>query len=388
VQFGDLVDGVTMEEKLDDVTGLSRRVVIESRDADARPRIQVSTRRKEVLATGVSTNRRATPCPWGRTSLSTDGQEVEAGEILAKIPRETTKTKDITGGLPRVAELFEARKPKDAIVAEIDGIVLRQGHQGQAEGHRHPRGGRPEGVPHPKGKHLTVNEGDYVRAGEALMDGPANPHDILKVSARRRSPTTWSTRSRRSTASRASPSTTSTSRSSSGRCSAGSGCGPGDTHFLVDEQVEKHIFEEENERVIAMGGRPASAEPLLLGITKASLSTESFISASSFQETTKVLTEAAISGKIDHLRGLKENVIMGRLLPRLEIPAGSRVDRCAWPSTLRVWRRRVARALRLRAGRPSRPPSRTRRRTSRPSRPPSAPAGGLRETCSTRRAVR
>ncbi len=249
-----------------------------------------------------------------------DGETVHAGDVLAKIPRETTKTKDITGGLPRVVELFEARKPKDpAVISEIDGTVK---YGGVVKGQRRmlivPDDAHmePKEYSIPRGVHVNVQEGERVRAGDPLMDGPSNPHDILHVLGEKelqrymvneiqevyrlqgvnindkhievitRQMMRWVRIE-----------------------------DVGDTEFLIDEQVDKFRFLEENERVINAGGRPASAQPLLLGITKASLSTESFISAASFQETTSVLTEAAISGKIDYLRGLKENVTMGRLIP-------------------------------------------------------------------------
>ena len=245
---------------------------------------------------------------------------MHAGDVLAKIPRETTKTKDITGGLPRVVELFEARKPKDpAVISEIDGTVK---YGGVVKGQRRilitadDPNAEPREYSIPRGVHVNVQEGERVRAGDPLMDGPSNPHDILHVLGEKelqkylvneiqevyrlqgvnindkhievitRQMMRWVRIE-----------------------------DVGDTEFLVDEQVDKFRFLEENERVITAGGRPASAQPLLLGITKASLSTESFISAASFQETTRVLTEAAISGKIDYLRGLKENVTMGRLIP-------------------------------------------------------------------------
>jgi DNA-directed RNA polymerase subunit beta' len=283
VQFGDIVDGVTMEEKLDDVTGLSRRVVIESRDAGARPRIQVcDPETKEVLATGVSTNLARYSLPVGANILPTDGQEVEAGEILAKIPRETTKTKDITGGLPRVAELFEARKPKDhAIVAEIDGhISFGKDTKGKRKVIITPEVGDPKEFLIAKGKHLTVKEGDYVRAGEALMDGPANPHDILKIKGEKEL-AYWLVNEiqqvyRLQGVSINDKHIETIVRMMLRRVRV---TDPGDTHFLTEEQVEKAIFERENERVIAKGGTAGSwPRPLVLGITKASLSTESFIS--------------------------------------------------------------------------------------------------------------
>jgi len=319
VQYGDIVDGVTMEEKLDEVTGLSRRMVIESRDAGARPRISIlDPQTDEVKRTGVGENVARYFLPVGSNIIVADGQQVDAGEILGKIPRETTKTKDITGGLPRVAELFEARKPKDhAIVSEIDGTVsFGKDTKGKRKVILSPEIGEAVEMLIAKGKHLTVKEGDYLRAGEALMDGPANPHDILKIKGEK-ALSFWLVNEiqqvyRLQGVSINDKHIETIVRMMLRRVKVKR---PGDTTFLIDEQVEKAIFEQENERVIGNGGQPAIAEPLLLGITKASLSTESFLSGSAFQETTKVLTEASINGKVDELRGLKENVIMGRLLP-------------------------------------------------------------------------
>ncbi|MBW2223061.1 MAG: DNA-directed RNA polymerase subunit beta', partial [Deltaproteobacteria bacterium] len=319
VKYGDIVEAVTMEEKLDEVTGLSRRVVIESRDPSARPRISIKDPKTgETRRAGGGENMARYFLPVGANIIPTDGQTVEAGEIIAKIPRETTKTKDITGGLPRVAELFEARKPKDhAIISEIDGIVtFGKDTKGKRKVMITPEVGEPKEYLISKGKHLTVKDGDHVRAGEPLMDGPANPHDILKVKGEKEL-AAWLVDEIQQVYRLQGVAINDKHievivRQMLRRVRIKE---TGDTRFLPDEQVEKTVFERENERVIAKGGQPAVAEPLLLGITKASLSTESFISASSFQETTKVLTEAAISGKVDELRGLKENVIMGRLLP-------------------------------------------------------------------------
>jgi DNA-directed RNA polymerase subunit beta' len=318
VKYGDIIDGVTMEEKLNEVTGLSQRVIIESRDASARPRLSIKDAAGETKKTGVGENLARYFLPVGANIMPVDGQEVDAGEILAKIPRETTKTKDITGGLPRVAELFEARKPKDhAIVSEIDGTVtFGKDTKGKRKVLVQPEAGETKEYLIAKGKALTVKEGDFVRAGEALMDGPANPHDILKIRGEKEL-AAWLVNEiqqvyRLQGVGINDKHIETIVRMMLRRVRVKE---PGDTGFLSDEQVEKTIFERENEKVIARGGAPAIAEPLLLGITKASLSTESFISASSFQETTKVLTEAAINGKLDELRGLKENVIMGRLLP-------------------------------------------------------------------------
>jgi DNA-directed RNA polymerase subunit beta' len=318
VKYGDVVEAVTMEEKLDEVTGLSRRVVIESRDPSARPRVSIKNPQTGETQTTVGENVARYFLPVGANIIPADGQTVEAGEIIAKIPRETTKTKDITGGLPRVAELFEARKPKDhAIISEIDGIVtFGKDTKGKRKVMITPEVGEPKEYLIAKGKHLTVKDGDHVRAGEPLMDGPANPHDILKVKGEKEL-AAWLVDEIQQVYRLQGVAINDKHievivRQMLRRVRIKE---TGDTRFLPDEQVEKTVFERENERVIAKGGQPAVAEPLLLGITKASLSTDSFISASSFQETTKVLTEAAISGKVDELRGLKENVIMGRLLP-------------------------------------------------------------------------
>jgi DNA-directed RNA polymerase subunit beta' len=247
-----------------------------------------------------------------------EGDEVSPGDVLAKIPRETTKTKDITGGLPRVVELFEARKPHEpAVITEIDGVVR---YADVVKGQRKilvvPEKGETKEYLLPRGVHVSVQESERVKAGEPLMDGPRNPHDILAVLGEKelqkylvdeiqevyrlqgvnindkhievivRQMMRWVKVEE-----------------------------VGDTEFLLDEQVDKFKFREENDRAKVKDGKPATGRPLLLGITKASLATDSFISAASFQETTRVLTEASISGKVDHLRGLKENVIMGRLIP-------------------------------------------------------------------------
>jgi DNA-directed RNA polymerase subunit beta' len=250
--------------------------------------------------------------------MVSDGDFVEAGTVLAKIPRETTKTKDITGGLPRVAELFEVRRPKEAaVVSEIDGLVSFGKY---AKGKRRvvitPDVGDPMEYYIPKGKHVTVLEGDYVRAGEPLMDGSVDPHDILRI------------RGVEDLARYLVDEIQEVYRLQGVKINDKhmevivrqmlrqvTVVDSGDTQFLPGEHVEKWRLEEENAKVQAANGRPATWEPLLLGITKASLSTESWISAASFQETTKVLADAAVAGKVDYLKGLKENVIMGRLIP-------------------------------------------------------------------------
>src|SRR5947209_2256567 len=310
VQFKDLQEGVTLHDEVDEVTGLSRHAVGESPDEKRQTAIVIKG------STGKTTRRYLMP---SRAHLMVqDGDDVHPGDVLAKIPRETTKTKDITGGLPRVVELFEARKPREtAIISEIDGVVkFGEVTKGQRKVYVVADNGTEKEYSVPKGVHINVQEGERVRAGEPLMDGPLNPHDILAVLGEKelqaylvneiqevyrlqgvtisdkhievivRQMMRWVKVE-----------------------------DVGDTTFLLEQQVDKFRFREENERVIVNGGRPATGRPLLLGITKASLSTDSFISAASFQETTRVLTEASIQGMVDHLRGLKENVIVGRLIP-------------------------------------------------------------------------
>jgi len=318
VKFGDVIEGVTMQEQLDEVTGLASKVIIEHKDSDLRPRISLKDDQGQTLKLPHSQSMARYQLPVGAIIVVNEGEAMSAGDALAKIPRGTTKTKDITGGLPRVAELFEARKPRDfAVISEIDGTV---GFGKDTKGKRKvlvtPEVGEPREYLIPKGKHVTVHEGDYVRAGEALMEGSPNPHDILRVLGEKE------------LAKFLVDGIQEVYRLQGVKINDKHiECivrqmlkkvrikDVGDSTFLIGEQVEKWRFQEANQRIIQQGGKPATAEPLLLGITKAALSTESFISAASFQETTKVLTEASISGKTDHLRGLKENVIMGRLIP-------------------------------------------------------------------------
>jgi len=317
-KFGDILEGSSMVEKVDEVTGLSRKVIVESKEADTRPRISVKDDAGKTLKIPDSRNAAIYLLPVGANLLVNDGDPVSAGDILAKIPRETTKTKDITGGLPRVAELFEARKPKEvALITEIDGTVhFGKDSKGKRKVLIQPEKGQEREYLVPKGKHVLYNEGDFVKAGQALMDGSANPHDILRV------------RGEKELAKFLVDEIQEVYRLQGVRINDKhievivrqmlrrvKIKEVGDTDFLIGEEVEKLIFEDANEKVLSEGGKPAIADPLLLGITKASLTTESFISAASFQETTRVLTDASVSGKVDYLRGLKENVIMGRLVP-------------------------------------------------------------------------
>jgi len=324
VRFSDIIEGVTMNEQLDEVTGLSRKSIIESRDAEAQPRISIEDDKGEAKLLPNSEQPARYNLPVGANITVNDGDQLEAGEIIARIPRETAKTKDITGGLPRVAELFEARKPKEhAVISEIEGVVsFGKDTKGKRKVVVTPeidgklRTDLAKEYLIAKGKHINVHAGDRVKAGDPLMDGAANPHDILKVLGEKelaRYMVDEVQEVYRLQGVKINDKHIETIvRQMLRRVRVQE---VGDTNFLVEEQVEKQVFDAENERVTVDGGKPAVGEPLLLGITKASLSTESFISASSFQETTKVLTEAAISGRVDYLRGLKENVIMGRLIP-------------------------------------------------------------------------
>src|SRR5687767_2375993 len=308
--FKDVIEGQTVHEQVDENTGMSALVIMESSDEKKQPRIEIKDDKGKML--------RKYLLPSGAHVMVDDQAAVSPGDMLAKIQRETAKTKDITGGLPRVVELFEARRPKEpAVITEIDGVVK---YGDIAKQHRKlfvtADDNEQREYQLPRGAHINVQEGERVKAGEPLMDGPIDPHDILRVRGEKelqrylvdeiqevyrlqgvnindkhievisRQMMRWVKVE-----------------------------DVGDTEFLIDEVVDKFRFISENEKQTSKSKKAATGRPLLLGITKASLSTDSFISAASFQETTRVLTEAAISGKVDYLRGLKENVIMGRLIP-------------------------------------------------------------------------
>jgi DNA-directed RNA polymerase subunit beta' len=310
VNFKDIVEGENVREETDKVTGLTQMVIVESSVAEKRtPTLIIKAGRGE---------ERKYLLPTGAHVMVHNGQEVHPGDVLAKIPRATTKTKDITGGLPRVVELFEARHPRDkAVITEVDGTVH---HGAIVKGMRRIIVETDEGTRHeysvPRSVHVNVQEMERVRAGDPLIDGPIDPHDVLavlgikelqrylvdKIQEVYRSQSVAINDKHIEVICRQMLRSVRVTR-------------VGDTDFLVDEQVDRFRFMEENEKVMNRGGEPADGVPLLLGITKASLSTESFISAASFQETTRVLTEAAIAGRVDYLRGLKENVIVGRLIP-------------------------------------------------------------------------
>jgi DNA-directed RNA polymerase subunit beta' len=317
IALGDIIEGITVKEEVDEVTGLAHKVIIEY-PANMRPRISIKDEHGKATLKNPGTN---TPAryllPSGAHVLVDKGSIVKPGDIISKIPRETIKTKDITGGLPRVAELFEARKPKEqAIVSEIDGVVEFRGFY---KGMRVVvvKGGSDTREYHiPKGKHVSVHEGDWVKAGEPLMDGAVNPHGILEIlgpkELQRYLVDEVQKVYRLQGVSINDKHIETIVRQMMKKVKIEDA---GDTNFLIGEQVDKISFEDENKKAIKQKGKPAQGKPLLLGITRASLTTESFISAASFQETTRVLTEAAINGAIDELRGLKENVIMGRLIP-------------------------------------------------------------------------
>jgi DNA-directed RNA polymerase subunit beta' len=312
IKFGDIIEGVTMQEQVDEFTGMSSKVIVESKDPDLRPRISVKDASGDTITRAL--------LPVGAYLAVPEGEEVAAGDVVAKIPRQMSKTKDITGGLPRVAELFEARKPKEtAIVSEIEGsVAFGPDSRGKRRVIVSPDGdkGEPREYLIPKGKHISVHEGDRVRPGEPLMDGSSNPHDILAIKGEKELAKylvdevqeVYRLQGVKINDKHIEIIVRQMLRKVRVK-------EVGDTEFLVGEQVDKVAVQQSNERMRNEGKREATIEPLLLGITKASLSTESFISAASFQETTKVLTEASIWGKTDHLHGLKENVIMGRLIP-------------------------------------------------------------------------
>jgi len=318
VKFGDIIEGVTMQEQVDGITGHARKVITESKDPDFRPRISIKQERTDEGGKKILETAARYILPIASNIYVKEGDFVEAGDVLVKIPRETTKTKDITGGLPRVAELFEARRPKEyALISEIDGTVsFGKMVKGRRKVVITPEVGEPKEYSILKGKHVSVHEGDVIKAGEPLMDGSSNPHDILKVLGDKELARflvdeiqeVYQLQGVKINDKHIEIIVRQMLKRVKIR-------DVGDTKFIVDEQVEKQIFQEENERVLKEGGKPAIADPLFLGITKASLITDSWVSAASFQETTRVLTQAAVEGKVDYLRGLKENVIMGRLVP-------------------------------------------------------------------------
>ena len=329
VKFEDMVNGGTVKEEMDPVTGLIQRVVIEAKskeDASKQARIVIVDEAGEPIVIPGTKRQAVYRLPVGANIVVNEGDMIGAGTVISKVQRESTKTKDITGGLPRVAELFEARKPANAAqIADIAGTIE---YGPEVRGSRRiiikpEDGSEPSIIVVPKGRYVVVNEGDYVRAGDNIMDGPTNPHELLRVMGER------------ALANYIVDEIQEVYRLQgvkiddkhievivSQMLKKAEITNPGDSSFVEGDSVTKVALAEENERLIADGLTPAESRPLLLGITKASLSTESFLSAASFQETTKVLTQAALEGKKDYLRGLKENILMGRL-----IPAGTGIPR-------------------------------------------------------------
>ena len=319
VKYGDVVEGTTMQERVDPVTGKASKVIIQSRlSGDMNPRITIKDKRGRTLKLPGTGSPARYSLPVGSIISVNEGDTIQSGTVVGKIPRETTKTKDITGGLPRVAELFEVRKPKEhATITEIDGRVsFGKDLKGKRRVIITPDIGEPKEYLIPKSKHVSVHEGDYVKAGEPLMDGSRIPNDILRVlgvkELARFLVNEIQEVYRLQGVKINDKHIEVIVRQMLRRVQISD---PGDSSFMLGEQVEWWVFEEENDKLINAGAKPAVAEPLLLGVTKASLSTDSFISAASFQETTKVLTNAAMGGRVDKLLGLKENVIMGRLVP-------------------------------------------------------------------------
>src|SRR6201994_4169950 len=350
VEYIDLIDSITLVERMDEVTGLTSRVVVDykqgSKSIDLRPRLQLKDEKGEVIRLDNNTDARYFLAPDSILSVD-NGAIVQAGDVIARIPREGSKTRDITGGLPRVAELFEARRPKDhAVIAECDGRV-EFGKDYKAKRRiivKNDETGEETEYLIPKGKHVSVQEGDFVRRGDPLVDGPRVPHDILKVlgvealsdylvneiqDVYRLQGVKINDKHIEVIV-----------RQMLQKVEI---MDPGDTTFLIGEQIDRQEYDQVNAKLLK-DERPAHAMPVLQGITKASLQTNSFISAASFQETTRVLTEAAIAGKTDSLMGLKENVIVGRLIPagtgavmnRLRAVAAGRDRRTLWNENARL----------------------------------------------------
>ncbi len=323
VNYVDLVEGMSMREIVDETTGISNRVVMDwkqqPKGSDLRPRITLRDDKGEVVTLANGLEARYFLSMDAILSVD-DGAEVHAGDVLARIPRESTKTRDITGGLPRVAELFEARRPKDhAIISECDGrIEFGKDYKSKRRIIVRPEDGKGEPTEYlvQKGKHISVQEGDFVQRGDLLLDGNPVPHDILKVMGVEALATYLVNEIqevyRLQGVKINDKHIEVICRQMLQKVEIED---PGDTTFLIGEQIDQIEFEDTNEKLTAEGGTAATASPVLLGITKASLQTRSFISAASFQETTRVLTEAAVSGRVDDLAGLKENVIVGRLIP-------------------------------------------------------------------------
>jgi DNA-directed RNA polymerase subunit beta' len=319
--YVDLIDGVTIQETLDDATGISTKAVVDwktqSKSTDLKPRITLRDEKGNVIKKADDNEARYYLVPDSILSVK-DGQKIFAGDVIARLPKETTKTKDITGGLPRVAELFEARKAKDsAIIAENEGKVLfGKEVRGKQKVSIVSESGETSNYLIPKGKHINFNQGETIKKGEYLLDGQPLPHDILRILGIEELTDYFVNQVQEvyrlqgviindkhiETILRQMLKKIEIKES-------------GDSNYLPGEIIDRIKFNDLNEKLKLENKNPAKGERVLMGITKASLQTESFISAASFQETTRVLTDAAIRGKVDKLVGLKENVIVGRLVP-------------------------------------------------------------------------
>ena len=319
--FVDLIDSVSLQETTDDATGISSKSVLDwrsqSKNTDLKPRITLRDEKGNVIKKADDNEARYYLVPDSILSVK-DGQKISAGDVIARLPKETTKTKDITGGLPRVAELFEARKAKDsAIIAENDGkVIFGKEVRGKQRVSIQPENGEPSNYLIPKGKHINFNQGEKIKKGEYLLDGQPLPHDILRILGIEELTDYFVNQVQEVYRLQGvvinDKHIETILRQMLKKVEVKD---PGDSSLLPGEIIDRIKFEDMNEKIKSEGKKVAYGERVLMGITKASLQTESFISAASFQETTRVLTDAAIKGKVDKLQGLKENVIVGRLVP-------------------------------------------------------------------------
>jgi DNA-directed RNA polymerase subunit beta' len=357
-KFVDLISGIAVRDETDEATGMTQKIVTDWRTAprgsDLKPEIIIMDPTTGEPVRNDAGNPVSYPMSVDAILSIEDGQDIRAGDVVARIPREGARTKDITGGLPRVAELFEARRPKDhAIIAEIDGYVrFGKDYKNKRRITIEPTDETIQPVEYmvPKGKHIPVQEGDFVQKGDYIMDGNPAPHDILRIMGIE------------ALADYLIDEVQDVYRLQGVKINDKhievivrqmlqkiEILDSGETTLLKGEHVDKPEFDEENDKVAARGGKPATGEPVLLGITKASLQTRSFISAASFQETTRVLTEAAVQGKRDTLVGLKENVIVGRLIPAGTGGATMRVRKIAHDRDQKVIEQRKQEAERAAA---------------------------------------
>ncbi|OYY61482.1 MAG: hypothetical protein B7Y61_22735, partial [Rhizobiales bacterium 35-66-30] len=321
VAFEDLVEGASMNEAIDEATGIAKRVVTDSRvgrGSELRPAILIKGKDGKILKLARGGEARYS-LPVEAIISVDPGNTIRAGDVVARVPMESAKTRDITGGLPRVAELFEARRPKDAaIIAEVSGTIrFGRDYKNKRRLIIEPQdGGDPVEYLIPKGKHIHLQDGDVVEKGDFLVDGNPAPHDILAIKGVEELAAFLVNEIqevyRLQGVNINDKHIEVIVRNMLQKVEVDDS---GETEFLDNEQVDRIDFAEANERAVAEGKKPATGHPVLLGITKASLQTRSFFSAASFQETTRVLTEAAVNGKVDPLDGLKENVIVGRLIP-------------------------------------------------------------------------